>query len=716
MKSLYFTIVMVVMLSLATRVSSQGVAISSDPNATPDPSALLDVQSTDKGVLVPRMTQAQRNMISNPATGLLIFQTDNEPGFYFNSGTPASPVWQGIAGSNDIWQLSGNDVYRINGNLGLGTDSPTQKLDVDGQLRIRGGAPGAGKVLTSDANGSASWETPLTLPSGSDLQTLRHDGTSWVADGFLRNSGSGLGVGTNPQENTQLHLLRPMGNYGAGYTNIFAHREGSPGNPANGGTFWGLAGVDAAIKGYSNWGNNFSVAVAGYGSLDYANSAAVIGSTISGNTFGALAFKDANSTTWAGFFNGNVNISGTMRIQGGNPGAGKVLTSNENGNASWESPHTLPSGFDLQTLRHDGTAWVANDFLRNNGTGLGIGINPLANTQLYLFRTASNYGADYANIYAERNGSSTPANGGTSWSRTGVDAAIKGFSNWGNNFSAAVAGYGYLDFANSAAVIGSSNSGFTYGALAFKDAGSILWAGFFQGNVNVTGTMRIQGGTPGTGKVLTSDANGNATWQAATSSMSCIDIDGNAYPTIVIGNQVWMAENLRVTKYRNGNPIPIVTGDAAWQALTSGAYCWYNNNQSANAKYGAMYNWYAVNDPRGLCPQGWRVPTNADWTTLINALGGTNLAGGKLKATSPLWQSPNGDATNSTGFSGLPGGFRWSWGLFEHVGVRGAWWTGTQDSFTGLVSSWYVYSTNGNAFHGEADQWRGLSVRCIRDN
>ncbi|MCP4833080.1 MAG: hypothetical protein GY886_12790, partial [Gammaproteobacteria bacterium] len=118
------------------------------------------------------------------------------------------------------------------------------------------------------------------------------------------------------------------------------------------------------------------------------------------------------------------------------------------------------------------------------------------------------------------------------------------------------------------------------------------------------------------------------------SASSCIDYDGNAYPTTTIGEQVWMAENLRVTHYRNGDAIPHVT-TTGW-GYSTGAYCWYDNDQATNEKYGALYNWYTVDDSRGLCPEGWHVPTDDQWTALTTYLGGTSVAGGKMKAISDL--------------------------------------------------------------------------------
>lgn len=202
------------------------------------------------------------------------------------------------------------------------------------------------------------------------------------------------------------------------------------------------------------------------------------------------------------------------------PSSGQVLKWD---GSSWapgaDNNTSLPAGSNMQTLRYDGTNWVGNSVLRNDGTGLGIGANPQANRQLYLYRDGTSYGAGFANISAYRNGvAGVPASGGTSWEFDYVDVAIKGISYWGNNYTAGVAGYNYLDYDYSAGVFGSNYNGSLFGALAYQEFGGTEWAGFFNGNINTTGTIRIQGGAPGVGKVLTSDAAGMGSWQAMTSS------------------------------------------------------------------------------------------------------------------------------------------------------------------------------------------------------
>ncbi|MFN5380849.1 MAG: FISUMP domain-containing protein, partial [Bacteroidota bacterium] len=191
------------------------------------------------------------------------------------------------------------------------------------------------------------------------------------------------------------------------------------------------------------------------------------------------------------------------------------------------------------------------------------------------------------------------------------------------------------------------------------------------------------------------------------------DIDGNVYNVVQIGNQCWTKENLRTTRYNNGSVIPNVTSDDAWINLSSPAWCNYNNSPANDAVYGKLYNWYTV-AAGNLCPTGWHVPTDAEWTVLTNFLGGTSVAGGKMKSTTG-WNAPNTAATNESGFSVLPGGNRIDDdGSFYVVGTAGLWWSSTESSTT---SAWYrnlVYS-NGSATRGSDSKPRGFSVRCLRD-
>jgi uncharacterized protein (TIGR02145 family) len=189
------------------------------------------------------------------------------------------------------------------------------------------------------------------------------------------------------------------------------------------------------------------------------------------------------------------------------------------------------------------------------------------------------------------------------------------------------------------------------------------------------------------------------------------------YSSVVLGNgQEWMAENLRTTTYANQDPIPNVTGATQWESLTTGAWVHYNNDNQYENPYGKLYNWYAVADVRNLCPTGWHVPSDAEWTVLSDYLGGEVVAGGKMKSTgTQYWLSPNTDASNESGFSGLPGGLRNNfYGLFTNVGDAGFWWSSTGSSATDALYRDLIYS-NGITGRNDGHKQAGFSVRCLRD-
>jgi len=206
------------------------------------------------------------------------------------------------------------------------------------------------------------------------------------------------------------------------------------------------------------------------------------------------------------------------------------------------------------------------------------------------------------------------------------------------------------------------------------------------------------------------------------------DIDGNIYKTLIIEEQEWMVENLKTTRYDNGDPIPNVMDDAQWSTLTTGAWCYYNNDEANDDIYGKLYNWYAVEDPRNLCPTGWHVPSDEEWKELEMFLGmsqaeadkedhrGTN-EGDKLKeAGTTHWDSPNTGATNESGFTALPGGWCYVWWGFGFDGIdnSGNWWSSTQTEDWGIYK--YIMFYNEILVYREVTWWdEGLSVRCIKD-
>lgn len=197
------------------------------------------------------------------------------------------------------------------------------------------------------------------------------------------------------------------------------------------------------------------------------------------------------------------------------------------------------------------------------------------------------------------------------------------------------------------------------------------------------------------------------------SFISATTSSGGSFDSVTIGNQIWTLKNLDVTTYRNGDAIPQVTDSAQWRGLTTGAWCYYNNDPANAAVYGKLYNWYAVTDPRGLAPSGWHIPTDAEWTILTTFLGGESVAGGKMKEAGTMhWLSPNTEATNESGLTILPGGA--GNGNFLGIGKFGYFWSSSEfNTLFGWERTLYNFAGNVGILGGE--KWSGRSVRCLKD-
>ena len=220
-----------------------------------------------------------------------------------------------------------------------------------------------------------------------------------------------------------------------------------------------------------------------------------------------------------------------------------------------------------------------------------------------------------------------------------------------------------------------------------------------------------------------------------TVNRTVTDIDGNTYRTVKIGNQWWMAENLKVTHYRNGDPIPNVTDDAKWSILSTGAYCYYNNNADNAVTYGLIYNWYAGTDGRHIEPAGWHVPSDDEWKELEIFLGMSQSeadsifvfwsdwrgvdanVGGKLKETGTThWKKTDPETTNESGFSALPGGFRWRTGPYNWIGYTAFFWTSTEENNPAGAFNRYLSSGTSGICRGHWDiKGNGCSIRCVRN-
>lgn len=194
------------------------------------------------------------------------------------------------------------------------------------------------------------------------------------------------------------------------------------------------------------------------------------------------------------------------------------------------------------------------------------------------------------------------------------------------------------------------------------------------------------------------------------------DIDGNVYNVVKIGNQYWMKENLKVSKYKNGDIVQNVESDISWEGLTVGARCYYDNDANNNTIYGTLYNWYAINDTRGLCPSGWHVPSDSEWRELFDFLGGLFTAGGKMKSIN-FWEDPNTGATNESEFTALPGGGRdigEQGGGFESIASQSMWW-GSDEKDDNLGYSFGLDKNSTNVGWYFYPKKAGFSCRCIKD-
>lgn len=189
------------------------------------------------------------------------------------------------------------------------------------------------------------------------------------------------------------------------------------------------------------------------------------------------------------------------------------------------------------------------------------------------------------------------------------------------------------------------------------------------------------------------------------------DIDGNVFQSVIIGTQEWMVQNLKTTRFNDGIDIPLVTDNTAWSNLSSSGYCWYNNDETANKEdYGALYNYYAVKSGK-LCPAGWHVAADSDWTALLTYFGDYHVAD-LMKETGTLhWLSGTTSATNESGFTALPGGSRLADGTFSLLGEEGIWWSDSESA----ANFWYIYYNNNLLTPNSTSYKSGFSVRCVKN-
>jgi len=418
------------------------------------------------------------------------------------------------------------------------------------------------------------------------------------------------------------------------------------------------------------------------------------------------------------------------------PTVSGITLSNTSVTINW-TPSLGAIQYNLRYRKVGTTTWT--NTIISNGLASSITIEGLSASNTYEFqlRTKCNNNPDEFSPYsAILNFTTTVA--GTITSLTCAEAANSG------TLTSGIAASGVSSVVPYTGGNGGTHNGQTVTSTGVTGLTATLPAGTFaNGSGSLTYTISGTPASSGTASFALSiggqncaltrtvNANGQTGITAHTCGADSVhnpvktygtmtDQQGNVYKTIVIGTQEWMAENLKTTIYRNGDAIANVTNNSQWAGLTTGAWCYYNNNSQYDCPYGKLYNWYAVADPRNVCPTGWHVPTDAEWTTLTSFLGGTYsngelVAGGKMKSTGlQYWFSPNEAATNESGFSGLPGGYRsYSSGGFSSVGNSGLWWSSTESAYNARARD--LSYDNGTAYRGNYNKRYGFSVRCLRD-
>ncbi|MHB1146865.1 MAG: FISUMP domain-containing protein [Lutibacter sp.] len=374
---------------------------------------------------------------------------------------------------------------------------------------------------------------------------------------------------------------------------------------------------------------------------------------------------------------------------------------------TWTDNSTNETGFKIERMTGTGS-WsvkgsVATDILTYTDTGVAEGAT--YTYRVYSFNAAGNSsGYSNSNQITIPNAVTLPVVTTTTVTAIEITTATSGGS-VSSDGGASVTARGVVWSTNATPTI----------ALSTKTTDGSGTGGYSSAITGLTSNTTYHIRAYATNSLGTAYGN-ERTFKTYIVTVPVTDYDGNIYQTVTICNQVWTKTNLNVSHYRNGDVIPQVTYSTTWANLTTGAWCYYSNNSSYGATYGKLYNWYAINDSRGLAPEGWHVPTDAEWTTLTDCLGGEAIAGGSLKETGTAhWTSPNTDATNISGFTGLPGGLR-NIGLSIYLYHSGRWWSSSEYTPT-VTFAWYrfLYSDDGKAHRAYGGKGDGKSVRLVKD-
>ena len=622
------------------------------------------------------------------STGTYFIKTETDPTdgtSYTITGTSQIlsvpyALYAKAAGNGSLWSQSGSNIYYSTGNVGIGISDPTYNLDVrgsniddDGVIQLGNSDLSHRLILfggrQNDPNPFISWK------QGDPLRFATDEG-GWSEK--MRITGNGLvGIGT-VTPTTKLDVNGIITATGGNFTNdllVNGLTLGKGKSTVNSNTAVGIFAL------YNNTTGNSNTAI-GYAALNT-------------NTTGS-------SNTATGFLALQLNTTGDANTATGYD----ALGSNTEGYANTAYGHM--SLIANKTGIHN----TAIGYLAlSNSTGrynVANGSAALYSNTTGSYNTAYGYQAGYNNANGNRNvflGSSA------------------GYYETGSNRL-------FIDNQSRADESDARTKALIYGVFDADPANQVLT---INGNVNVNNNKIINVADPASAQDAATKAYVDAILSKLSATGSVLaDADGNIYSTIRFGSQLWMGENLKTTKYKDGTAIPLVTDNIAWSNLTTPGYCWYSNNSANKDTYGALYNWYTVNTGN-LCPAGWHLPTDTEWTTLENYLiaNGYNYDGtttgnkiAKALASTALWTSSSVTGTvgntdypakrNATGFTALPGGYRITTGTFSFVGNSGFWWSAT---VYGATDAWYRHLGYdfSEVLRYLDNKKYGSSVRCLRD-
>jgi uncharacterized protein (TIGR02145 family) len=685
-------------------------------------SAMLEVNSASKGILIPNVALTgitDATTIKSPALSLLVYNTatvnDVEPGYYYNAGTIVSPIWARLATDATIGTITSLQIK--NGTI-VDEDIADETIT---SLQIKNGT-----IVDEDIADETI--TSLQIKNGTivDEDIAVGISASKIADGKVSNHEfqylDSLTSNIQAQLNVKAELispsfsgipLSPTGNDTLNNDQIATtafvktvlskHKLDSTGITALG--FVAGGGLPSIVG--KNIGDVLMLAdsTLEWTSPPMANdsTSGFLSSTVYKAFLGSLNNMDTTIGDKIPYSGADRNVdlgNFELKVQGLTIGlGGGAITTNTAFGVEALLFNDAGQG-NVAVGDNAGKYITSANFNTMIGMGAGTGI-------------ATGSGNVVIGSYAAQNNSNGHEN-----TIIGANADVKPNSNIENSTSL-----------GSHAYVGTNNT-IQLGNTAITNVNT---SGAITTTKSITGSSFIKlGGTAS--QFLKADGSVDSTTKAYVDLLKAEvealkgvkDIDNNRYDIITIGTQTWMAENLKTTRYNDGTVIPVITDGTAWvnaQTTTSPAYCWYNApNETTNlTTYGALYNWYAINTStngnKNVCPTGWHVPTDGEWTTLTDALGGESVAGGKMKeAGLAHWASPNTGATNESGFAGLPGGFRFSFGSFSFIGGYGYWWSSTEYNTTNAWGRGLDYSVGYvDRYNVKFGKGSGFSVRCLRD-